>query len=401
MRFDRLSGLLPTLLALCFCLPPTASAMLTPRSGDVPLASAGHELLLSVPAVAVGADGAAVTVWTRNTAFNRGPVLSRRVEMDGTAGPEIQLSEDGEIGSNPGIIATEGGYVAYWTRDSSPGPWGTVVRFLDSSGGPADLARVVDKGFQGDTRITAVGDHLALVAKSSSDTGTEALRLRLIDRQGADMYPPRQLAAYYEEVYAQALASDGEGGVVVAWITSAWGVGDPKLKAQAFDAAGQPRSKAVVIPEGWAAASLHVAAGVGRFLVGWSEAPANGVELRVFSLAGERLGAPRLPRPKGPRDRMRFLTDLVATPQGAMVVWKTMDGDLFAAGLEWDWERTARSLSLPAHRDGEQLFGRVATNGNGDWAAAWKEISESSDPLVTNKARTFFDALGSSSGRWR
>jgi hypothetical protein len=82
----------------------------------------------------------------------------------------------------------------------------------------------------------------------------------------------------------------------------------------------------------------------------------------------------------------------VAAPQGAVVVWKTSKGDLFAAGLEWDWERTARSLSLPAYRDGEQLFGRVATNGNGDWAAAWKEVSESSsEPLVTNEARTFSD----------
>jgi hypothetical protein len=393
MRLDRLSGLLPTLLALCFCLPPPVRATLIPRSRDVRLASASHESLLSVPAVAVGADGAAVTVWTRNTTFNRGPVLSRRVEIDGTVGPEIQLSEDGEIGSNPGIVATEGGYVAYWTRDflPDPHPWpreliGTVVRFLDVSGSPADAAHVVDEDFQGDTLITAVGDHLALVARPPD---TEALRLRLIDRQGADVYPPRRLAASYEEIYTQALASDGEGGVVVAWITSEWGVGERKLKAQAFDATGQPRSEAVVIPGGGTAFSLHVAAGGGRFLVGWSEAHRNGVELRAFSLAGERLDAPRLPR-AGPLEvRTRYLTDLVATPQGAVVVWRTWSDDLFAAGLEWDRERTPRSMSLTAHLRGEQLFGRVATNGNGDWAAAWKEISASSNPLVTNEARTF------------
>lgn len=394
MRLDRLSGLLPTLLALCFCLQPPALATLIPRSGDVLLASAGHELLLSVPAVAVGADGAAVTVWNWDTSYYSGPVMSRRVETDGTVGPEIQLSEDGELGSNPGIIATEDGYVAYWMRDSLPGPppWpreliGTVVRFLDASGRPADVAHVVDDGFQGDTRIAAVGDRLALVARPP-DGGS--LRLRLIDRQGADVYPPRQLAAYYEETYAHALASDGEGGVVVAWVTSAWGVGEPKLKAQAFDAAGQPRSEAVVIPRGWAAASLRVVAGGGRFLVGWSQVPPNGgVELRVFSLAGERLGTPRLPQATGHRDR--FLTDLVAAPQGALVVWKTSRGDLFAAGWEWDWERTTRSLPLTADRKGDQLSGRVATNGNGDWAAVWKEVSASPDLLVTNEARMFSD----------
>ncbi|HVG06326.1 MAG TPA: hypothetical protein VNM67_01395, partial [Thermoanaerobaculia bacterium] len=114
--------------------------------------------------------------------------------------------------------------------------------------------------------------------------------------------------------------------------------------------------------------------------------------------AGARLGAPRLPRVTGTSPlRIRLLTDLVATPQGVMVVWNATSRpggqDLFAAGLEWEWERTTRSTSLPADRLGQQMCGRVATNGNGDWAAAWKEVSASSDLVVTNEARTFEGTL--------
>jgi hypothetical protein len=49
MRFDRLSGLLMTLLALWFCPPPSARATPIPRSGDVLLTSDTHELFLSCP----------------------------------------------------------------------------------------------------------------------------------------------------------------------------------------------------------------------------------------------------------------------------------------------------------------------------------------------------------------
>ncbi|MEA2560033.1 MAG: hypothetical protein QOH06_1537 [Acidobacteriota bacterium] len=392
MRLDRLSGLLMTLLALWFCPPPPARATLIPRSGDALLTSDFHELSLSCPAVAVGADGAAVTVWTRTTNF-RGPVLSRRVETDGTIGPEIQLSDDGELASNPGIVAMEGGYVAFWTRDAFPpgspfGPTGTVVRFLDAHGMPADIARIADD--EADSRVVAVGDRLAIVTRH--DFG---LRLRLIDRQGADVYAPRQFATSPDVLFSFALASDGEGGVVIAWQVNVQLGGG--LKAQAFDAAGQPRSKPVVVARSvFPGTILHVAAGGGRFVVGWTEDRPNGVELRVFSLTGERLGAPRLPRATGSSPlRSQLLTDLVAAgPQGVMVVWNAMSRlggqDLFAAGLEWDWERTTRSTSLPADRLGQQMCGRVATNGNGDWAAAWKEASaDSSTLLVTIEARTF------------
>jgi hypothetical protein len=391
MRLDRLSGLLMTLLALWFCPPPPARATPIPRSGDVLLTSDFHELSLSCPAVAVGVDGTAVTIWSRTTNF-RGPVLSRRVETDGTVGPEIQLSEDGELASNPGIVAMEGGYAAFWTRDTFPGPNGTVVRFLEASGMPADVARIADDGI--DSRVVAVGDRLAIVTRH--DAG---LRLRLVDRQGADVYAPRQLAASPDVLFSFALASDGEGGVVIAWQTNVLLGG--QLKAQAFDAAGQPRSKAVVVARSvFPGTILHVAAGGGRFVVGWTEDRPDGVELRVFSLAGERLGAPRLPRVTGARPlRFRLLTDLVAAPQGVMVVWNAMSRqggeDLFAAGLEWEWERTTRSTSLPADRLGQQMCGRVATNGNGNWAATWKEVSAnySSNLLVTNEARTFEGTL--------
>lgn len=393
MRLDRLSGPLMTLLALCFCPPPPARAVLIPRSGDLLLASEGHELLLGCPTVAVGVDGAAMTVWTRNSApaYLRGPVLSRRVEIDGTMGPEVQLSEDDELAFLPEIVALEDGYVVHWTRDSFPGGplGGTVVRFLDASGNPVDAARVVDESL--DARVAAVGDRLALVTSHGLD-----LRLRLIDRRGADVYAPRQVATTTSEadnVYTYELASDGEGGVVIAWLTGGWPGLD--LKVQAFDAAGQPRSGPIVVARRLAAMSLQVAAGGGRFVVGWSEQRPNGVELRVFSLAGERLDAPRLPRATGVRPlRIRLLTDLEATPQGVMVVWSSMNRlggfeDLFAAGFEWDWERTTRSTSLSADRRGEQLCGRVSTNG-GDWAAAWKEVSQDPSALfVHNEARMF------------
>lgn len=391
MRLDRLSGLLIALLALCFCPTSPAHATLVPRSGDVLLVSGFHELDLTCPALAVDLDGAAVTVWSWQNNHYRGPVWSRRVETDGTVGPEIQLSEEGELAGNPGIVATEGGYVAYWTRDALPDgpPWGTAVRLLDASGRPADAARVVDEGIQGDTRIAAVGDRLALVARSR-DGG---LRLRMVDLQGADVYPPRELAASYEETYSFALASDGDG-VVVAWSTSEWGEGVPELKAQAFDAAGQPRSEPIIVARPGGVLSLHVATGAGRFVVGWSEPRPNGVELRVFSLAGELLGKPRLPRPTGiPILRTRYLTDLVPTPQGVMVVWNSMNRwrareDLFVARLDWDWARTTRSTRLTADRLHRQRCGSLATNGNGDWAAAWQEIASSS-AFVNNEARTF------------
>src|SRR6185436_5728951 len=117
---------------------------------------------------------------------------------------------------------------------------------------------------------------LAIVARHSF-----GLRLRLVDRQGADVYAPRQLAATTDVLYDFALASDGEGGVVVAWVTNVLLGGE--LEAQAFDASGQPRSGPVVVARGLAGASPHVAAGGGRFAVGWSENRPNGVELRVFS----------------------------------------------------------------------------------------------------------------------
>ncbi len=237
-----------------------------------------------------------------------------------------------------------------------------------------------------DARIVAVGDRLAIVTEQSL-----GLRPRLVNRQGADVYTPRDLAPTTDTLYDFALASDGEQGVVVAWVTSVLVGGE--LKAQAFDASGQPRSQPVLIARGLHdAASPHVAAGGGKFVVGWSEQRPNSLELRVFSLAGKRLGAPRLPRATGPPQlRILTLTNLVAAPRGAMVVWNTLKGDLFAARFEWDWKGTTPSLSLPADPLGERLFGRIATNGNGDWAAAWKEISASSAPLATNEARTFSD----------
>lgn len=86
-------------------------------------------------------------------------------------------------------------------------------------------------------------------------------------------------------------------------------------------------------------------------------------------------------------------TDLVATPQGVMVVWNTMNRlgaleDLFVARLDWEWARTTRGTLLTVDRLHRQRCGSLATNGNGDWAAAWQEVASSYE-FVNNEARTF------------
>src|SRR5262249_20238646 len=107
-------------------------------------------------------------------------------------------------------------------------------------------------------------------------------------------------------------------------------------------------------------------------------------------------GTPHLPQASGPPLlRTRILTDLVTAPRGLRVVWNTMDrlaelDDLFVAGLDWEWERTTRATRLSADRLNLQRCGRLATNGNGDWGAAWLELPRSYES-ASIKARTFGD----------
>jgi hypothetical protein len=393
----RLSGLLMmTLLALCFCPPPPARAMLIQRSGDVRVAALSPEdWQLSCPDLAVGADGAAVVIWGRTFwGYPQGVVLARRVEPDGELGPLIQISD--EHVEQPGVVAIEsGGYVAHWTGGSTNAyrPSGTVVQFLDPYGSPTGAARLVE-GF--DAQVAAVGDQLALVAKRRPRAG---LLLRLLDRQGGDAYPPRQLAA--GETFGHAVASDGAGGVVAAWaVLRKFRL---ELMAQAFDGAGQPRSEPIVVArlQHYIVSPPRVAVEAGRFVVGWSQvippAVQPTVQLRIFTLAGELVGRSSLALERALLYGRPFLSDLAASPQGVTVVWdrdlldRYQIMDVFAAEFDWEGKSTEPTRSLPADRAHDQQCGRLASNGKGDWAAAWHEFSTTAQFMTRIEARTFRD----------
>jgi len=85
------------------------------------------------------------------------------------------------------------------------------------------------------------------------------------------------------------------------------------------------------------------------------------------------------------RDPPDFEAGLVASRQGFIAVWVGEDGDL-AAWFDWDGHAVERPVSLSAKWNDFPVCGRLATNGRGDWAAAWNLWD---DELDRNEARTF------------
>lgn len=368
----------------------TARAELIARSGDVIVAPGGSwNWFLSCPDVAVGSDGAAVAVWSRIFSGNSiGSVWARRLESDGGLGPEIRLVE--EHIEDPHIVAFEsGGYVAQWTR--TRGRYflaGTVLQHLDAQGAPLGDPRLLERFYY--AKAAPAGDRLALLGLRRWDG---PLILRLLDREGADVFPPRQVAK--GEILGYAVTNDGAGGLVVAWtILQRRAL---VVFAQAFDPAGQPRTPPIAAGRfnAWPLSSPALAAGAGRFAVAWSQESEPMIQLRVWTLDGELVAGPPVLWFQEPLPFVDTHVALVSGPQGVTVVWDQRSGDLYdldvvAASFDWNGHALERGFSLPARDHGAEHCGRLATNGRGDWAAAWTEVSPVGDYRFDHvEARTF------------
>lgn len=264
--------------------PGFAYVIVTNANGDrlstdieVGYAAYGHS-------VAVGQNDFAV-VYARSSYAGFGSTLDyniflKRVEADGTTGPEIPISQmnGGDQGATGTIALPDGRFLVTWESDAA-----IRARLLDASFGPVgDEFEISPAGSSVD--LARLSDGRVIIAYTRPDEGAPAARdvaARFYDPESGTVSSEFVIASGSEDQVAVQVTALQDGGFAAAFQQLNGGQHDVFVRE--FDAAGVWTSGSFQVPDTGSESigDLETLAD-GRVVLSWSEPNAGGVRVQVL-----------------------------------------------------------------------------------------------------------------------
>jgi hypothetical protein len=350
----------------------------------------------AAPAVAAGANGTFVVVWTSDRQTSDGvfccsgyrhDLVARRLDGSGApAGPELLVSTHTLLDHGPPSIASNaaGEFVVAWRRGIMEGPQGIFARRFDAAGEPRDFefqvsASTTTPSYQAPAvAMDGAGRFVVVWTDRPDPRGPVQIRGRRFDAAGAPFGAEFAVVAAAGTRYPghPAVAMDETGGFLVAW--NAQGPADTVVRARHFDAAGGSSPE---IDVSTAAAARYdspavAALGAGEFVVAWSRAWREGVDARRIGPAGPL--ADGFEAAAGPAQA----PSIAAAPgAGFVVTWTGRDGEPESDGvLGQRFEAGARRQGTPfrvnAYTTLRQGASRAAAQADGSFLVSWTSGGE-------------------------
>lgn len=398
------------LLLLCLLASPLA-AQLRPDGPVIRVGRGGWDELV-LPQAAVTPSGELLVVWT---AFDDdvpdADIVGRLYRRHGVPASEAPLQIDVEgdpqypIQLFPRLVPRAGGgFAVLWANaDRSPcygicdPPLGSLFqpmsgRFLDASGHPeSDPFPVGDENSSDFPRFVLdfpSGETLFLWTSKPSVWTVSAQRY---DVSGQPLSVPFPVVPGDPEGHPVGAAAAGEGGFLVLWQRQ------DSLVVRRYSATGEPIGSEIEVDAqtSYIRNAEIVGQRDGSFAVAWT-AGGTGPEKVFLRLFGPTAPAENL-RVSPPAAQFPRLASLAADGDGnVLVVWRS------ANSLYLQLYGRNGTKGAPVRVDAVGRWApydaRAATNGRGDWALVWAEISET-EPGYAVFAQPLLEDCAASSTR--
>jgi hypothetical protein len=319
------------------------------------------------PQVAVDADGDAVVVWTRLDGASI--AQARRISSAGVLGPVLDLSPHGEDASGPQVAIDAGGNaIALWYR-SNVGALQVLGRALPATGSPGPLLRLSSaaaNGSQPRVGVTSGGGGYAVWV--GTDGANSRAQGRSIDTAG-NRGPVRFLSPAGSNAGFPRVDVDDSANAYAIW-TRTIGA-NTRVEGRPVSAAGTLGTVTTLSAGGQNAILPAISIAGGNGVAVWARF--DGANLRIQAVAVSATGGTGTPATVSVAGHGATNPAVAADANGnGQVVWQRSDGSnvriqerpFFPAASPRPLENLSRAgadAALPA----------IAMNANGAAVAAW------------------------------
>lgn len=316
-------------------------------------------------AVSAGPDGSggALVIWMDYRAGSDADAYAQRVNALGVA----QWAANGvALCTEPGVqfggaIGTDGsgGAVAVWLDTRSRSETDVYAQRVSAAGATQWAANGVSvrlDGMQRNLEAAPLGGGATMLVWMEKRAGQYDIRARKLDASGAPAWASVAVCAAVDAQASPVVASDGAGGVIVAWTDWRSGADQPDLYAQRLSGAGAAlwiaNGVAVSAATGTQEAPVIVGDGAGGATIAWQD-DRDGITWDVYAQRFDATGAPL------------WTANGVAVASGAGNQWYPAMVASAAGGVMLVWQDTRDGLGYQTWAQLVQPDGNVLWGGGG------------------------------------